>query len=355
MWSLAGPDPPPLADLDGHGAADHVARREILHGWRIALHEPLALGVGEVAALAARALGDQAAGAVDPGRVELDEFHVLQRQSGPERHAVAIAGAGVRRGAGEIGAAIAAGRQHRGLRLEAVQCAIVELPGGDAEAAAFLVHDQVEGEVFDEELDRLGQRLAVHGVQHGVASAVGGGAGALDRRLAVVARHAAEGALIDLALRRAREGHAPVLQLVDRRRRVAGEVFDGVLVAQPVGALDRVVHVPAPVVRPHVAERGADAALGGDGVRAGGEELGDAGDLQPLLGAAESRPQPGAAGSDHHHVDAVVLEAVGCHAQAVGGAPSASLSTATRPSAAAPQATNRFASSSIVLVERRSI
>ena len=72
-----------LADLDGHGAADHVARRQVLHGRRIALHEPLALGVGQVAAFATRPLGDQAAGAVDAGGVELHELHVLQRQPGP--------------------------------------------------------------------------------------------------------------------------------------------------------------------------------------------------------------------------------------------------------------------------------
>src|SRR5690349_25177912 len=52
------------------------------------------------------------------------------------------------------------------------------------------------------------QALPVHGVQHGMAGAVGRGAGALNRRLAEVSRHAAEGALVDLALARAREGHA---------------------------------------------------------------------------------------------------------------------------------------------------
>ena len=99
--------------------------REVLHGRRIALHEPLALGVGQVAALAARALGDQAAGAVDAGRVELHELHVLQRQAGAQHHAVAVAGAGVGAGAGEVGAAVAAGGQDRHLGAEAVQRAVV--------------------------------------------------------------------------------------------------------------------------------------------------------------------------------------------------------------------------------------
>ena len=78
--------------------------------------------------------------------------------------------------------------------------AVVELPGGDAGAGAVL-HDQVEREILDEELDLAAHRLAVQGVQDGVAGAVGGGAGALHRALAVVAGHAAEGALVDLAFR----------------------------------------------------------------------------------------------------------------------------------------------------------
>ena len=108
------------ADLHGHGARDDVARGEVLGGGRVALHEALALGIRQVAALAARALGDQAARAVDAGRVELHELHVLQRQAGAQHHGVAVAGAGMRRGGREIGAAIAAGRQDRHVRAEAV-------------------------------------------------------------------------------------------------------------------------------------------------------------------------------------------------------------------------------------------
>src|SRR5229473_349413 len=98
-----------LADLDRHRPADHIARREVLGVRGIALHEALALAVGQIAALAARALGYEAPGAIDPGRVELDELHVLQRQSGAQHHRVAVAGAGMRRGAGEIGPPVTAG------------------------------------------------------------------------------------------------------------------------------------------------------------------------------------------------------------------------------------------------------
>ena len=57
-------------------------------------------------------------------------------------------------------------------------------------------------------------------------------------------RLAAEGALVDLALVGTREGHAVVLELDDGAWRLLAHVVDRVLVAQPVAALDRVVHVP---------------------------------------------------------------------------------------------------------------
>src|SRR5208282_3333233 len=61
--------------LHGHRAADDVARGEVLGRGGVALHEALAGGIDEIAALAARALSDQAARPVDAGRVELDELH----------------------------------------------------------------------------------------------------------------------------------------------------------------------------------------------------------------------------------------------------------------------------------------
>ena len=270
-----------FADLDGHGARDHVARGKILGRRRVALHEALAFGIDQIAAFAARAFGDQAAGRINAGRMELHEFHVLQRQAGAQHHGVAVAGADMRRGAGEIGAAITAGGEDRHVGAEAMDGAVIHIERDHAAAAAFVVHDQVDGEIFDVELGGVLERLAVHRVQHGVAGAVGGGAGALRGALAVMRGHAAERALIDLAVfLAARERQAPVLEFVDRGRRVAAEIFDGVLVAEPVGALDGVVHVPAPVVLAHIAERGGDAALRRHGVRARREYFGDAGGAQ---------------------------------------------------------------------------
>jgi hypothetical protein len=47
------------------------------------------------------------------GGVELHELGVLQGNARAQGHGVSVAGAGVRRGAAEVGAPVAAGRQHR--------------------------------------------------------------------------------------------------------------------------------------------------------------------------------------------------------------------------------------------------
>ena len=49
-----------------------------------------AFGVGEVPALPACAFGDQHTGAVDAGRVELYEFHILQRKPCAQHHPATI-------------------------------------------------------------------------------------------------------------------------------------------------------------------------------------------------------------------------------------------------------------------------
>ena len=58
---------------------------------------------------------------------------------------------------------------------------VVQVPGDDALAAAFLVHDQIDGEILDEELRLVLQALLVEGVQQRVTGAVRGGAGAQRR------------------------------------------------------------------------------------------------------------------------------------------------------------------------------
>ncbi len=306
---LERPDAAALADLDRHRAAHDVARREVLGVRRVALHETLARRVSEVAALAAHALGDEHARAVDAGRVKLHELHVLQRQPRAQHHGVAVARADVRGRAREIGAAIAARREDHDLRAEAVQTPFGQVERDDAAADAVL-HDEVDREELDVELGFVLERLLIERVQHRVARAVRGRAGALGGALAEVRRHAAEGPLVDAPFLRARERHAVMLELDDRGRGLLAQVLDRVLVAEPVRALDGVVHVPAPVVLAHVAECGADAALRRDRMAARGKHLADTGRRETLLGEAERGPETRAARADDDHVVGVIDECV---------------------------------------------
>ena len=284
-----------FADLDGHRARDDVARGEVLRMRGIALHEALAVAVGEVAAFATRALRDQHARAVDAGRVELHEFHVLQRQARAQNHRVAVAGAGVRRRAREVGAAIAARRQDgASVRGSGGSC---RRPWPEAmtprQAPSSSIIRSMR-EVFDEELGRVAQRLAIERVQHGVTRAVGGGAGALRRRACAEFRgHAAERAADrSCRLRCARTARRSARVRYTASGALTAEILDGVLVAQPVGALDGVVHMPAPIVRPHVAERGRNAALGCNRMRARRKYLRDARRLEACFGSAQRGAKP---------------------------------------------------------------
>ena len=304
-------DPAPFADLDGHGAADDVARGEVLRVGSVALHEPLAVGVGQIAAFAPRTFGHQAAGAVDPGRVELDELHVLQGQAGSKHHRVAIAGAGVGGGAREVGPAIPARREHGHVGAEPVQGTVIEVPGKDAPTGAVVVHEEVERDVFDEEFRVVAQALLVERVQDGVTGAIRRGAGSLGRAFAEVGRHSAERALVDPPVLGAREGDPEVFELDDGGDRLAAHVLDRVLIAEPVRPLHRVVHVPPPVVLAHVAERGAHAALGRHRVAAGRKELGHAGGCDPFGGETERRAQACPARADDDGIVFVVDDGVG--------------------------------------------
>src|SRR5229473_8049562 len=122
----------------------------------------------------------------------------------------------MRRSADRIGAAVAAGGKDGGLGAETMQRTIFKIERDHAAANTLVVHDQVDSEKLDVEFRGMTERLAVHGVQHGVAGTVGGSAGALRLALAVVQGHAAERPLIDPAVLGARKRHAPMLEFVDR-------------------------------------------------------------------------------------------------------------------------------------------
>mmetsp|Transcript_21674 Transcript_21674/g.84431 ORF Transcript_21674/g.84431 Transcript_21674/m.84431 type:complete len:640 (+) Transcript_21674:4098-6017(+) len=286
-----------------HAARHEVARREVLQRRRVALHEALAIGVAQDGAFAAAAFGQQHAGVMHAGRVELPELHVFQRDAGARRHAQAVTGVDEGIGGSREDAPRAAGGQQHGLALQDMQIAGFHFQRSHTDHVAVGVADQVQRHPLDEELRAGLDVLLVERVQHRVAGAVGRGAGALHRLLAVVGGVAAEGALVDGAVGIAVEGHAEVFEFVHDLGRFAAHELDRVLVTQPVGALDGVVEVVVPVVLAHVAERGTDAALGGHGVRAGREDLGQHGHVEAGARQLQRGAHAGATGPDDDHVE----------------------------------------------------
>ena len=101
-----------------------------------------------------------------------------------------------------------------------------------------------------------------------------------------------------------------MFELIDSFWCVATQIFDRVLVTQPVGALHGVEHVPAPVVVAHVAKGCSDPALCGDRVRSRRKHFGHAGGRQAGLCGPERCPQPGTTGADNHNVVSVINDRV---------------------------------------------
>ena len=102
-----------------------------------------------------------------------------------------------------------------------------------------------------------------------------------------------------------------MLQLQYRAGRFPAHIFDGVLIAQPVRALDSVVHVPAPIVLAHIAHGRGDAALSSDRMATGWKNFRDTGGLQAGLGRTHGSPQARTARTDHHHIIDMVHNLIG--------------------------------------------
>ena len=112
----------------------------------------------------------------------------------------------------------------------------------------------------------------------------------------------AERPLRDATVVGAREHRTPVLELVDVGGRLVAEDLDRVLVAQIVGALDRVVCVLLWAVVRGVAERRIDAAFGRAGVTADGMDLREQRDVGARIVRLDGRAHTRAAGADDEDI-----------------------------------------------------
>ena len=152
--------------------------------------------------LSSRTLSDEASSAVNASRVELDEFQVLERESGTSDHGVSITRASMRARAAEVGASVAAGGENGLVRSEAMKRAVFHVERDNTDTLAVL-HDEVEREVLDEEVCVVAEGLAVERVEESVASTVGRSRATVGlATLTVLQRLTTERTLVNLALLR---------------------------------------------------------------------------------------------------------------------------------------------------------
>ena len=140
------------------------------------------------------------------------------------------------------------------------------------------------------------------------------------RMFAEVAHVSTEWPLIDFSVFGAGEGHPRMFQFEDGGDGLPAHIFDGILVAEPVGPFDRVVHMPLPIVFAEIAETGCNAALGCNRMTACRKHLCDAGSRQACLDGALRGAQTGTAGTDDDDIKRMVDELVcvcGCRIHVV--------------------------------------
>ena len=146
--------------------------------------------------------------------MELEELHVLKRQALAPNDSNAVTRERVSIRCGLEDLAESTGGENDRLRLEDVQLAGREFVGNDSGGlfnTIDLGHDQVENVELVEEVDAELDAVLVERLKDHVARAVGGVAGAANRRLAVLTSVTTETTLVDLAVFGAVEGQAHVL------------------------------------------------------------------------------------------------------------------------------------------------
>ena len=144
-----------------HGTRHHIAPGEVFGVRRVAFHEALALIVDQIAAFAAHAFADEAARPRQTGGMKLPELHVLQRQSGAQRHAEAVAGIDVCIGRVAENATCTAGRQQCGARFNHQRLARLDAQRAHTEHIAVGIAQQIERKIFVEKVGAGAQILLV--------------------------------------------------------------------------------------------------------------------------------------------------------------------------------------------------
>ena len=234
---------PPLVDLHERGARDEIAGGALHAGGIVALHEPLAPPVEQVAACPAQPFleqraGHERAGDDETGGMELHHLHVAQLEPGPIRERDPV-----RRFVGRarhdlVHGGPTAHREQGGARGDRRQGAVTDGEHESARGPALGVAQQLEGAALLEH-GHVGARLhllaePVHDLDAGEIALVDG----------AVVTLAGERLLVDAPLGRPIEEAAVArLQLQHAARGLAAQRPHHLLIVDPSPALQRVGEV----------------------------------------------------------------------------------------------------------------
>jgi hypothetical protein len=220
-----------LTNLDSHRTRNDVTGCKILSCRSVTLHETFTLRVEKVSSLSsrtyaksltelwssstARTFGDQASGTIDASGVELHELQILERETSTDDHCISVTRAGMCASAAEIGTSITTSSEHSLVCTETVESSVLHVEGNNTNTLAVL-HNQVQSEVFDEEVGVVSQRLTIKSVENSVASSVSSSGTSIGlTTLAELEGLTAEGTLVDLAFLGSGERYAVVFELVN--------------------------------------------------------------------------------------------------------------------------------------------
>jgi len=132
--------------------------------------------------------------------MELDKLQILEGEAGTGNHGISVTSAGVGRGAGEVGTTVSSGGKDGLVRAETVKGSVLHVQGEDTTALAVL-HDEVQGEVLDEEVGVVAKGLTIKGMKNRVTGTISDGSAAVSlTTFTELQTLTTEGTLVDLAL-----------------------------------------------------------------------------------------------------------------------------------------------------------
>ena len=307
MQEVLSVDAATLENLAKHCPGDDIAWGKVKQGRTVPLHELFAVLVEQCCTFAARSFGEKNAQSVHSGRVELEKFHILKRQTAPQRERNTIARHGVGIGRDLEYSSEATRRDHHSFGVKDVQLTGSDFVG-DYPFRDVILDEQVHHLKFVEEPDVVLNALLVQRLEDHMSRAIRCVTGSLDCGLTVISCVSSKRPLGDFAFRRSTEGKTPVLKLKDRVDRFPRHDFDRILISEIITSFDCVEHVPFPAVRLHVSQCSTDAALRRAGVSPGGIEFAHNGNAR-ACGCVKRPHQTGTACTNYDRIKSVIRHA----------------------------------------------